>query len=218
MMHGFLSDIIPFFLYAFTSIFVIVNPIGGSLTFISLTRGLPQEDITQTARRSVTVACVLAVIFALTGEAFLRLFNITVDSLRVAGGILLFFVAIDMLHARRSRESVTPEEIMDASKREDVSVFPLAIPLLTGPGAITTVIVVIRTGSTVEHKAVTVLTILLIFLISYYIFRFSHRLNRFFGMTFSLVINRLMGLMLGAIAVDFVATGAWNIFQGLAGR
>lgn len=218
MMHGSLSEIIPFFIYAFTSIFVIVNPIGGTLTFISLTRGMPDEEIRLAARRSVTIACILAVVFALTGEVILHLFNITVDSLRVAGGILLFLVAIDMLHARRSRESVTPEEIMDASKREDVSVFPLATPLLTGPGAITTVIVAIRTGTTIELKVVTILTILLIFLISYFIFRFAHRLNRFLGMTFSLVINRIMGLILGAIAVDFVSTGAWNIFQQLTGN
>jgi len=212
-----LSEMIPFFIYAFTSIFVIVNPISGLLTFISLTNGMSEDERIQTARRSVAIACILAVVFAIAGEVILRMFNITVDSLRVAGGILLFLVAIDMLHARKSRESVTPEEMMDASKREDISVFPIAIPLLTGPGAITTVIVVIRTGTTIELKLMTLLTILLIFIITYFIFRYAHRIDKILGVTVSLVITRIMGLLLGAIAVDFVATGAWNIYKLLAG-
>lgn len=207
-----------FFVYAFTSIFVIVNPIGGILTFMALTNGMSEAERKHTAHRSVIIACILAIVFAIAGELILRLFNITVDSLRVAGGVLLFLVAIDMLHARTSRESVTPEEIRDASKREDVSVFPIATPLLTGPGAITTVIIVIRTGKTIELKLITVLAILIIFAISYLIFRSAHRINKLLGVTVSLVITRIMGLLLGAIAVDFIATGSWNIYQLLAGK
>lgn len=207
-----------FFVYAFTSIFVIVNPIGGILTFMALTNGMSEAERKHTAHRSVIIACILAIVFAIAGELILRLFNITVDSLRVAGGVLLFLVAIDMLHARTSRESVTPEEIRDASKREDVSVFPIATPLLTGPGAITTVIIVIRTGKTIELKLITVLAILIIFAISYLIFRSAHRINILLGVTVSLVITRIMGLLLGAIAVDFIATGSWNIYQLLAGK
>ncbi len=217
-MSGILSETVPFFIYAFTSIFVIVNPVGGILTFISLTDGMSDKERRHTAKRAVTVACVPAIVFAIAGELILRLFNITVDSLRVAGGVLLFIVAIDMLHARTSRESVTPEEIKDASKREDFSVFPLAMPLLTGPGAITTVIIVIRTGKTIELKIITILTILLIFAISYIIFRAAHGINKLLGVTVSLVITRVMGLLLGAFAVDFVATGIWNLYQSLAGR
>ncbi len=206
-------EIATFFIYAFTSIFVIVNPIGGILTFTALTNGMSEAERQHTARRAVTIACVLAIIFAIAGELILRVFNITVDSLRVAGGVLLFLVAIDMLQARTSRESVTPEEIRDASKREDVSVFPLATPLLTGPGAITTVIIVIRTGKTIELKIVTVLTIFIIFAISYLIFRSANRINKMLGVTVTLVITRIMGLLLGAIAVDFITTGIWNLYQ-----
>ncbi len=204
-----------FFVYAFTSIFVIVNPVSGILTFLSLTEGMSDNERKLTARRSVMVACILAIVFAITGELILRLFNITVDSLRVAGGALLFLVAIDMLHARTSRESVTPEEMNDASKRKDVSIFPIATPLLTGPGAITTVIVVIRTGKTIELKIVTVLAILLIFAITFLVFRSAGKMHKILGVTISLVITRIMGLILGAIAVDFIATGAWNLYRAL---
>jgi multiple antibiotic resistance protein len=206
---------IAFFIYAFTSIFIIVNPISGLINFISLTAGMSSAERREIAKRSVMVACGLAITFAISGELILRFFGVTVDSLRVAGGVLLFIVALDMLHARIPRESMTAEELKDAVKRADISVFPIAMPLLTGPGAITTVIVVIRTGQTLELKMMTMLAILLTFALSYLIFRFADKVNRILGVTGSLVITRVMGLLLGAIAVNFIATGIWNIYQSM---
>jgi multiple antibiotic resistance protein len=208
-------EAITFFFYAFASIFVIVNPVGGLITFISLTAGMSVAERREIAKRSVMIACLLAIVFAISGELILRFFGVTVDALRVAGGILLFIVALDMLHARVSRESVTAEEIKDATKREDISVFPIAMPLLTGPGAITTVIVVIRTGQTLELKIITILAILLTFALSYLIFRFANVINRILGVSGSLVVTRVMGLLLGAIAVNFIAIGIWNIYTSM---
>jgi multiple antibiotic resistance protein len=208
-------DEITFFFYAFASIFVIVNPVGGLITFISLTAGMTPIERREVAKRSVMIACILAIVFAVSGELILRFFGVTVDCLRVAGGILLFIVALDMLHARVSRESVTAEEIKDATKREDISVFPIAMPLLTGPGAITTVIVVIRTGETIELKIIAILAILLTFALSYLIFRFADVINRILGVSGSLVVTRVMGLLLGAIAVNFIAIGIWNIYMSM---
>ncbi|MDY6861580.1 MAG: MarC family protein, partial [Thermodesulfobacteriota bacterium] len=131
------------------------------------------------------------------------------------GGILLFIIAIDMLHARISRESMTTEEIKDATTREDISVFPIAMPLLTGPGAITTVIVVIRTAQTLQLKIIAILAILLTFFLCYIIFRFSDIINKILGVTGSLVITRIMGLLLGAISVNFISIGIWNIFKSM---
>lgn len=205
-----------FFVYAFTSIFVIVNPIGGLLTFLSLTEGMGSAERNAAARRAVIVACILALVFAVSGELVLRLFSITVDNLRVAGGVFLFVIALDMLHAKTSRQRLTPEEVQDASEREDVSVFPLATPMLTGPGAITTVVVLIRTGKTIEMKALTLLAILLTFAIAYAIFRFADRASKALGVTASLVITRIMGLLLGAIAVNFIAVGIWNIYKSFS--
>lgn len=208
-------EAIAFFFYAFASIFIIVNPVGGLITFISLTDGMTPTERREIAKRSVTVACVLAIVFAISGELILRFFGVTVDCLRVAGGILLFIVALDMLHARVSRESVTAEEIKDATKREDISVFPIATPLLTGPGAITTVIVVIRTGQALELKIIAILAILLTFALSYFIFRFADVINRILGVSGSLVVTRVMGLLLGAIAVNFISVGIWNIYMSM---
>jgi multiple antibiotic resistance protein len=208
-------EALAFFIYAFTSVFIIVNPIGGIITFISLTTGMRASERKEVAKRSVTVACMLAIVFALGGELILRLFGVTVDSLRVAGGVLLFIVALNMLHANVSRESVTEEELKDAAKRDDIAVFPIAIPLLTGPGAITTVIVVIRTGQTLELKLLTIVAILLTFALTYLIFIFAEKINKILGVTGSLVITRVMGLLLGAIAVNFIATGIWNIYLSM---
>lgn len=205
-------EAIAFFFYAFASIFIIVNPIGGLITFISLTADMSAPERKEIAKRSVAVACGLAIVFAIAGELILRFFDVTVDCLRVAGGVLLFIVALDMLHARVSRESVTAEEVRDAAKKDDVSVFPIAMPLLTGPGAITTVIVVIRTAKTLELKLIAIGAILLTFALAYLAFRFANKINRILGVSGSLVVTRVMGLLLGAIAVDFISTGIWHIY------
>lgn len=204
---------LTFFVYAFTSIFAIVNPISGVMAFISITSQVSHEDRIYIAKRSVFIACAIAVVFSIAGEIILKLFNITADSLRIAGGVLLFLVAIDMLFARTSRESITSEELKDAEHKENVSVFPIAMPLLTGPGAITTIIVLIRTAQSIDLKLMVVGAILLTFFITFLIFRFSDYFNKVVGMTGMLVMTRIMGLFLGAIAVDFISTGIKGIFN-----
>ncbi len=208
-------EAITFFIYAFASIFVIVNPVAGLITFISLTSGMTADERNATVKRSVRVACILAIIFAISGELILRFFGVTLDCLRVAGGILLLTVALDMMHARVSRESVTAEEIRDATRREDVSIFPIAIPLLTGPGTIATVILIIREGETIELKVMVLVAILLTFVVSYILFIFANKINKMIGVTGALVVTRVMGLFLGAIAVNFVSVGVWNIYMSM---
>lgn len=212
-MYDFLKEPFAFFVYAFTSIFIIVNPVSGLLTFISLTGGMNADERKKTAKRSVFIACILALIFALMGELILHIFGITADSLRVAGGILLLLIAMDMIQAKTSRDSMTPEEKKDASTREDISAFPIATPLLTGPGAITTVILIIRSGKTIDLKIAAIFAILLTFILAYLIFRFANEIHKILGVTISLVISRIMGLFLAAIAVNFVADGIWNIYN-----
>ena len=204
---------LTFLIYAFTSIFAIVNPVSGVMAFISMTADLPRADKIYVAKRSVFIACTIALIFSALGDIILKLFNITADSLRVAGGVLLFLVAIDMLFARTTRESISTEELKDAKQRENISIFPIAMPLLTGPGAITTIIVLIRTAENFDSKLLVVGAILLTFIITFLIFRFSDYFNKVVGMTGMLVMTRLMGIFLAAIAVDFISTGIKGIFN-----
>ncbi len=206
-----------FFVYAFTSIFAIVNPFSGVMAFVSLTSHMTAKDKLYVAKRSVVIACIIAVIFSIAGEYLLNaLFKISVDHLRVAGGVLLFMVAIDMLFARTTRESITTEEMTDAEQREDVSIFPMAMPMLTGPGAITTTILVTQAGGGDPYSRLVVIgAILLTFIITFVIFRFSDTYNRVVGLTGMMVMTRLMGLFLAAIAVDFIALGIKGIYISL---
>lgn len=204
---------IAFLLFAFVSLFVIVNPISGVLTFISLTSQMTFEEKNAMAKRSVILACIIALFFAATGDLLLKIFSINVDSLRVAGGILLFTIAFDMMHAQISRESITEKEMHESQKREDVWIFPIAMPILTGPGTITTIIVLIGNTDVIGHKLLVGLAILLTFSISLLIFLFSRRINKWVGYTGMLVFTRIMGLFLAALAVNFITQGVWNIYQ-----
>lgn len=203
---------LAFFIYVFSSIFVVVSPISGVVTFISLTSKMTHKEKNDIAKKAVTLACLIALFFAITGSIMLKLFSISVDSLRVAGGILLFSIAFDMMHAKLSRESITEEEITQSQEREDIWVFPISLPLLTGPGAISTVIVLMGMAEGIQQKAIIIISIILTFVLCLYIFLFSRRIHKFIGYNGMLVFTRLMGLLLAALAVDLTATGIINIF------
>lgn len=210
-----LAGYVVYFMYAFASFFIIVNPVEATMVFISLTSGLSTEDKKRIYLRTTAVAFAIAMIFALGGDMILRFFGINVDSLRVAGGILLFLVAIDMLKGSREKK-VTEAELEDATLREDISVFPLATPLLTGPGAITTVVVLMGSALTLPQKAVVLVALTATFAATYYILKFSEHIDRVLGVTGIMVMTRILGLILGAIAVNFVSTGAWNLYRSMA--
>lgn len=212
-----ISELLLYFVYAFTTIFVIVNPIEATLVFVTLTTSLNSKERSHIYRRTTLVAFAIAILFTLAGDAVLRIFGITVDNLRVAGGILLFLVAIDMLRGVRQQNKVTEAELQDANSREDVSIFPLAIPILTGPGAITTVVVLMGAADSLTKKGMVLLAICLTFLATFFILKFSQYIDRALGITGIMVMTRIMGLILGAVAVSFVATGVWNLYQAMAG-
>lgn len=204
-----------YFVYTLASIFIIVNPIEATMVFVSLTQGCSQREKSRISLRTTSVAFTLALIFAVGGDMILGFFGITVNSLQVAGGILLFLVAMDMLRAKPTKK-VTDAEIIDASEREDVSIFPLATPLLTGPGAITTVIVLMGAAHTAIEKMLVIIAITITFALSFAILRSSDLIDRLLGLTGIMVLTRIMGLILGAIAVDFVTVGAWNLYLTVA--
>jgi len=206
------SENLGFFIYVFSSVFVVVSPISGVVTFISLTSKMTRKEKNEIAKKAATLACAIALFFAITGSMILKLFSISVDSLRVAGGILLFSIAFDMMHAKVSRESITEEEITQSQEREDIWVFPIGLPLLTGPGTISTVIVLMGMAEGVQQKGIVLVSIIFTFIICLVIFLFSRRLHKFIGYNGMLVFTRLMGLLLAALAVNLTATGIINIF------
>jgi multiple antibiotic resistance protein len=206
-------DSLGFFIYTFTTIFVIIDPISGAMTFISLTSNMTHEDKNEIAEKAVALACLIALFFAISGSFILNLFSISVGSLRVAGGVLLFSIAFDMMYAKIPEERITEEEISQSRGHEDIWVFPIGLPLLAGPGTISTVIVLMSGAQKIEQKIIVLISIILTFVTCLFIFLFSRRINEFIGTNGMLVFTRLMGLLLAALAVDLTARGIIDIFK-----
>lgn len=213
MVTEMITENIGFFIYTFISIFVVVNPISGVVTFISLTSKMTHDEKNEIAKKSVALACLIALFFALTGSMILKLFSISIDSLRVAGGLLLFSIAFDMMHAKVSRESITDEEISQSQERADVWVFPIGLPLLTGPGTISTVIVLMGSTEAIGQRILILVSIILTFVLCLFGLFFSRRIHKFIGYNGMLVFTRLMGLLLAALAVNLTSKGLINIFN-----
>ena len=122
-----------------------------------------------------------------------------------------------MLRGVHQQKKVTDLELKDANRRDDISVFPLATPLLTGPGAITTVVVLMGSAGSIAEKVIVILGVSLTYTVTLFVLKFSDYIDRVLGITGIMVLTRVMGLILGAVAVNFVAVGSWNLYQAMAG-
>lgn len=194
---------------AFVTLFVVLDPPGMGPIFAALTENDSPAYRRRLAVRGTVVAGVILVIFAFVGEWILRLLGITIDSFRIAGGLLLFMVAVDMLFAHETPlRRTTTVETEEAIQRTDISVFPLAIPLIAGPGALTTVVLLMQHA---EHDFVLqgmVLAILVVVLgLVLLSLLFAPRLVALLGVTGTNVVTRVLGVVLGALAVQYVIDG-----------
>ncbi|MDH3239292.1 MAG: MarC family protein [Alphaproteobacteria bacterium] len=198
-----------FAMTAFATLFVIVDPIGQVPIFMALTHRQSPSMRKQTAFRAIVLAGMIMLGFALTGEFFLRLLGISLPAFRIAGGILLLLVSIDMILARQSGiRSATEEETEEAEDRKDVAIIPLAIPLIAGPGAITSVILLMgQAQGNLVSSSLVLLLILVVLLICLIAFLFATRLMTLLGVTGVNVVGRLAGIVLAALAVQFLIDG-----------
>lgn len=195
-----------FALITFTSVLFIVDPIAVVPTYLVITQGQTQAQRRVTASRACIAAVLLLVTFAAMGRAIFGLFGITLPAFRIAGGLILWLVAMDMLHGNRSTQEGTAE-ITEATVKDDVAITPLAMPMLAGPGAISTVMVLSGQARTMPQNVVVYGSILLALFISWVTLRAAESLVLRIGQTGIRVMTRLMGLLLAAIAVQFVITG-----------
>jgi multiple antibiotic resistance protein len=208
-----MGDFAQFALVTFTSILFLVDPIAVVPTFIAITQGETIEQRRATARRACVAATILLIVFAVAGNLIFRAFGITLPAFRIAGGAILWLVAMDMLRGeRRTQESAA--EIDEGRLKDDVAFTPLAMPMLAGPGAISTVMVLAAQARTPARAAVVYVSIVLTLLISWIMLRVSDRVMSRFGQTGIRVTMRIMGLMLAAVAVQFVITGVREAFVG----
>ncbi len=205
-------ELLSSFVVALPAIFFVVDPFGVVPIFLAITARDPLKA-RQMAMRSCLVGCGLLLFFAFFGGLIFKVFAVTLSAFRVAGGILLLITALDMLRGRMSQTKTSPEEELEGAQKEDVAVVPLAMPLLAGPGAIATVMVLMSRGRGLVTAIPVVISIVLTFVASYYILRAAGLVQRVLGQTGVAILQRLMGLILAAIAVQFVAEGGRDLIR-----
>jgi multiple antibiotic resistance protein len=209
-----MSGGLSFFSVCFPSLFSIVDPIGMVPVFLALVASEPHPVQRRTAARAAVTAATVLCLFAATGTAIFRFFGITIPAFKLAGGFLIFTMALEMMRARTSHVKNTPEETSDAQARDDIAVTPIGIPLISGPGAIATVIMWSSRASAADEKIALFVSIALTIGITLVAMLFAGRLVRVLGKTGINVITRIMGLILAATAAQFVIDG-WR--EAMAG-
>jgi len=213
------GDVLSFALLAISSILIIVNPLGATLIYVSLTTTLDRPARNVIARDSCRFAVFILLFVAVLGAWILQLFGISLEAFRIAGGILLFGIGMEMVYAKTSRTKLTATEKYESRDMEDIAIMPIAIPMIAGPGAITTTIVLMNEAIALTPLAIGVVFASIIFaiVITYFMMKNSDYIMSKVGQREYRAINRLMGMLLIAIAVQFVLTGIRSAFPMLAG-
>jgi multiple antibiotic resistance protein len=206
-----MNDLARFALVTFTSMLFIVDPIAAVPTYLVITQHETRQERQRTARRACVAMTVMLVVFAATGTLLFRAFGITLPAFRTAGGLILWFVAMDMLRGER-RTQEGREELLEGQAKEDVALTPLAIPMLAGPGAISTVIVLSGQAHGVLESGVVYGSIVLTGIVSFLALRVGEPLLGRRGKTGIRVVTRIMGLILAAVAAQFVLSGVKEAF------
>jgi multiple antibiotic resistance protein len=210
-----MSDLLEPALKFFIVFFVVVEPISLIPVFSGLTEGASDSYKHKMALKSVLVASLILLIFALVGAGFLSAMGISIDSFRIFGGLLLFLIALEMVFARESGTRTSSDEKVESKKRADISVFPLAFPFMAGPGALTTMLLwfgpIPVTQKPVQFTLMFACALLVLFccLVA---MRVAGPLMRVIGVTGTNVANRLFGVVLGALAVQFIVDGIRQSF------
>jgi multiple antibiotic resistance protein len=190
-----------------TTLLFVVDPLAVVPLFVSMTGGETPEQRRTTARRATITMFGALTTFALVGRQLFLVLGISLGAFQIAGGALLFLLAIDMLRAQRSRTRSSPEEEAEGVEKTDVSIFPLAIPMLAGPGATSTVLVLVARGSSLLEHALVIVAIAVTAALCYLTLRSASLVERRLGQTGMNVLERVMGLILAATAVQFVIDG-----------
>ncbi len=197
---------------AFTTFFATIGPVSVAMIFAAMTHGSSPADKRAMAVRGSLIAAIILGSFALTGETLLAALGISLAALKVSAGILLLLIAIDMVFARESGvSSTTEEENIEARQKKDISVFPLATPLIAGPGSMgAAILLMASTENNLTSKAIVIAALLAVLLITLVLLLLANKVQRLLGVTGMQVISRVFGVLLSALAVQFM-------FDGLAG-
>ena len=200
-----MDTLLPFALLCFTSFFTLTNPLGTMPVFLTMTNGMSDDERKTIVRRATVVSFITLMVFTFSGQFLFKFFGISTNGFRIAGGIIIFTIGFDMLQARYSKAKLKDEEVK--TYVNDISVTPLAIPMLCGPGAIANGIMLMEDANTLIKKILLVSVIASVYFITFLILRASTRLNKYMGETGNNVMMRLMGLILMVIAVECFVSG-----------
>jgi multiple antibiotic resistance protein len=200
-----MSEVIAFGILSFTSFFTLINPFGTMPIFMTMTADLDKSHRTKTARKAAVVSFVTIIVFAFSGQVLFNFFGISVNSFRVVGGVIFFLMGMDMLQARLGKVKLKESEIK--TYVDDISVTPLAIPMICGPGAMTNAIVMMEDADSIEKKIALILGAFVVILCTYLILYSASKIIKILGQTGINVMMRLMGLIVMVIAVEFFFTG-----------
>lgn len=200
-----MDTLLPFALLCFTSFFTLTNPLGTMPVFLTMTNGMDEGERKTIVRRATIVSFITLMVFTFSGQFLFKFFGISTNGFRIAGGIIIFTIGFDMLQARYSKAKLKEEEVK--TYVNDISITPLAIPMLCGPGAIANGIMLMEDANTLIKKILLVTVIASVYFITFLILRASTRLNKYMGETGNNVMMRLMGLILMVIAVECFVSG-----------
>jgi MarC family membrane protein len=194
-------------LTSFVTLFVTIDPPGLAPLFLALTAGMSRAERQQVANRATITALAVLILFAVAGIGILSVFGITIHAFRIAGGVLLFYIAFEMIFEKRQDRKEKSTEIAQADHVRNIAIFPLAIPLIAGPGAISATILLSGTYADVFERAVLIVIVVVNLAVAWLVFFLAERFDRYLGATGRIVLTRLLGLILAALAVQFVADG-----------
>lgn len=206
-----MNETLTFGLLAFTSFFTLINPLGTMPIFMTMTAGLDQGNRTKTAKKASIVSFITIIMFAFMGQVLFNFFGISVHSLRIVGGVIFFIMGMDMLQARLGKVKVKDTEIK--AYVNDISITPLAIPMICGPGALTNAIVLMEDANSFEKKVILVVSVFVVMLLTFVILYSASKIIKFLGETGINVMMRLMGLIVMVIAVEFFFSGLTPLVQ-----
>lgn len=200
-----------FLIKSFLTLFTIIDPVGGAPFFLGITAGYSEEERKKIALRASLTAFMTLLTFLWIGKYLLSFFQISVSSFKIAGGILLFLIAIEMLFGKTTQVKATEKETIKTKEKEDVSIVPLGIPYLAGPGAITTTIILGETSGLTLKLALSVI-IFLVLLVTFLIFCNSSKIFKLLGELGTKAVVRILGLILASIAIEYITAGLKEIF------
>ena len=199
---------IELFISAFVTLFVVIDPPGCAPIFAGLTSTAPPAAARRMALRACVIATLILLVFALFGEKLLGALHIELNSFRIAGGIMLFLIAIDMVFEKRTeRREKRAEEVRTAAEVDDVSVFPLAIPMIAGPGSIATIMLLMSRAQGIEATLVILAALVAVMVLSLAALLAAGPIMRLVGAKAEAVVTRLLGVLLAALAAQYVIDG-----------